>query len=413
MNRESKFAGRGRNGGRLTRRQVMKRSLAGLAGAAAMTIPPLTRISAQTSATSFDIGQRAAAEGIVQREVDSGNVPGIGWSIGNAKETLAEGAVGFRVVSPATPMDAATRCALASVSKQFTATCVYMLRDEGKLSLDAPLADYLPDYRYASKMTLRQVLTMSSGISSDTEACEAPLGGRLDNTALIENLNRLELQFPPGCAPPPPPFPPCRGAHFAYSNCAYDVAGAVVAKLSGMAFGRFVEKRIFKPLGMNSSYQLGTRTDPDFAQGYAPDGKGWKPAPFSDADKTFASGNLASNRSDMQRWDRALLNATLLPKTSMEEMFTIATLSSGAKTIYASGWFIEPSGLIWHIGALGGYGTVNALVPSTGHAIVLLGNTTPGERWKPWEVAREIYNTTKLGPTLPDFLPLALTTVPQ
>ncbi|HEX4571679.1 MAG TPA: serine hydrolase domain-containing protein, partial [Dongiaceae bacterium] len=84
----------------------------------------------------------------------------------------------------------------ASLSKQFTATCVYMLRDEGKLSLDALLSDYLPDYRYASKLTLHQVLTMSSGISPDTEACEAPLGSRFDDTALIENLNRLELQFP-------------------------------------------------------------------------------------------------------------------------------------------------------------------------------------------------------------------------
>src|SRR5215469_3887198 len=177
--RKSNAAGRGR----LTRRQVIKSGLAG----AAMTMPPLARISAQTSSPPFSAEQRAAAERILQREVDSGNVPGIGWSIGTAKETLAEGAVGLRVVSPATPVDAATRFALASVSKQFTATSVFMLRDEGKLSLDAPLADYLPSYRHASKMTLRQVLTMSSGISSDTEACEAPLGSRFDETALIEN----------------------------------------------------------------------------------------------------------------------------------------------------------------------------------------------------------------------------------
>jgi CubicO group peptidase (beta-lactamase class C family) len=249
-------------------------------------------------------------------------------------------------------------------------------------------------------MTLRQVLTMSSGISPDTEACEAPLGSRFDDTALIENLNRLELQFPPG-------------THFNYSNCAYDLAGAVVAKLSGMAFVRFVEERIFKSLGMTSSYQLGTRTDHDFAQGYAPDGKGWRPAPVAEADKTFASGNLASNPSDMQRWDRAMLNATLLPKKSLEEMFTVPTLSSGAKTIYASGWVIEPGGPIWHAGALEGYGNANVLVPATGHSIVLLGNTAPGDRWKPWEVAREIYNTAKLGPALPAFLPIVLTTVPN
>jgi D-alanyl-D-alanine carboxypeptidase len=265
---ESAFVGRGGKGG-LTRRQAIKRTLAGLTGGVALTIPPLAKLSAQSAAplaTPLTPEQLAIAERILQREVDSGNVPGIAWSIGNAAGTLAEGGVGLRAVSPAAPMGAATRCALASVSKQFAAACIYMLRDEGKLSLDAPLADYVPAYRYASKMNLRQVLTMSSGISSDTDACEAPVGNRLDDTALIENLNRMELQFPPG-------------AHFAYSNCAYDVAGAVVAKLSGMPFGHFVEARIFKPLGMASSYQLGTRADSDFAEGYSPDGKGWKPAP--------------------------------------------------------------------------------------------------------------------------------------
>ena len=106
MNHESKLVGRG---GRLTRRQVLKRSLAGAAGAAAMTIPPLARISAQTSASLLDAGQRAAVERILQHEIDAGNVPGIGWSIGTAKEMLAEGGVGLRVESPATPVDAATR----------------------------------------------------------------------------------------------------------------------------------------------------------------------------------------------------------------------------------------------------------------------------------------------------------------
>ncbi|HEY5088877.1 MAG TPA: serine hydrolase domain-containing protein, partial [Polyangia bacterium] len=358
----------------------------------------LSAHASASSATPLGPELRARVEPILRHEVDSGNVPGIAWSIGNSAGTLAQGAVGLRVVSPAAPMDAATRCALASVSKQFAAACVYMLRDDGKLSLEAPLSEYVPTYRYANKMTLRQVLTMSSGISSDTDACEAPVGNLMDESALIENLNRMELEFPPG-------------AHFAYSNCAYDVAGAVVAKLSGMPFGRFVEERIFKPLGMSSSHQLGVRADSDFAEGYGPDGKGWKRAPASAADKTFASGNLVSNAADMQRWDRALLNATLLSRKTLKEMFTLNRLSSRATAIYASGWFVEPNGAIWHGGALEGYGTANVLVPASGHAMVLLGNTHPGERWRPWDVAREIYNEAKLGPPLSPFMPIVHTTV--
>ena len=376
-------------------------SVVGLAGGTALTIP--AGAFAQSSASPAPLvgtELKALAERILQREVDRGIVPGIGWSIGNGKEILVEGAVGLRVVSPAVPVGVATRFAIASVSKQFTAVCVYLLRDQGKLTLDAPLSDYLPDYRYASKVTLRQILTMSSGISSNMEACEAPIGDRLDDTVVVENLDRMEPDFPPG-------------AHFTYCNCGYDLAGALVAKLSGMSFARFVEEHIFKPLGMASSYQLGTRDDPDFAEGYKTAGNGWEPEPATAADKVFASGNLASNASDLQRWDRALLNATLLSRKSMDEMFTVPTLSSGAKTIYASGWFVEPGGVIWHGGELPGYGAANVLVPASGHALVLLGNArgAPDGPWKPWEVAREIYNAAKLGPALPAFAPIVGTTV--
>jgi CubicO group peptidase (beta-lactamase class C family) len=389
--------------GTLTRRDAIRSSLAGLAGATAAAMLPLRSVLAQSSpspAPPFTADQRAVAERILQREVDSGAVPGIGWSIGDASGTLAEGGVGLRVVSPAVPVGVATRFAIASVSKQFTAACIFLLRDQGKLSLDAPLSDYLPDYQYASKVTLRRILTMSSGIPSDMEACEAPIGNRLDDTVVAENLNRLEPDFAPG-------------AHFTYNSCGYDLAGALVAKLSGMSFARFVEEHIFKPLRMSSSYQLGTRDDLDFAEGYVAEGDGWKLEPATAADRIFASGNLASNASDMQRWDRALLNATLLSRKSLDEMFAVPTLSSGAETIYASGWFIEPNGVVWHGGALLGYGAANVLIPGSGHAIVLLGNTAPFGRWEPWDVAREIYNTLGLGPTLSAFRPIVFSTVPK
>jgi D-alanyl-D-alanine carboxypeptidase len=385
--------------GTLTRRAALKGSVA---GGAAMAMPPLTSAFAQSPVTPFSVDQKAAAQRIVQREVDSGVVPGVAWSIGNSKEILAEGAAGLRVVSPAAPVSPATRFAIASVSKQFTAACVYLLRDQGKLSLDAPLSDYLPEYRYASKMTLRQMLQMRSGISYDMDACEAAIGGRLDDKVVVDNLNRMQ----PDSAP---------GEHFTYSNCAYDVAGVVVAKLSGMSFGQFIDEYIFKPLGMSSSYQLGARNDPDFAEGYGKKGKGWKPEPATAADKVFASGNLASTVADLQRWDRALLNATLLPRKTLDEVFSVPTLTSGARTIYASGWFVEPSGVIWHGGQLPGYGAANVLVPATGHALVVLGNTVGAHAgpWKPWDIAREIYNATGLGPALPAFLPIVGTTLPN
>jgi CubicO group peptidase (beta-lactamase class C family) len=130
-----------------------------------------------------------------------------------------------------------------------------------------------------------------------------------------------------------------------------------------------------------------------------------KPAPPTLADRTFASGNLVSTASDMQRWNRALLNAELLSTETSKDMYRIPD----SQMHYASGSFVEPAGPIWHGGALDGYGTVNLLVPTTGHAIVILGNSQPG-RWKPEEIARQIYNEASLGPPLSPFRSRARTT---
>lgn len=375
-------------------RDLSRRHLAfGFSALSLLALAPAAR------ARPFDAGQRAIVERILQREVDNGIVPGIAWSIGDRSETLAEGAVGRRAVAPDSPMLLSTHCPLASVSKQFTAACVLLLRDDGRLSLDAPLSAYLPDYKYASRTTLRQVLTMTSGIPVDA-SCEAPVQDRVDDKTLVANLNDMKLDFEPG-------------AHFAYSNCGYDLAGVVVARVSGMPFDRFIEERVFRPLAMSSSYMLGNHRETNFAEGYAAQGGGWKPAPLTPGDRLYASGNLASTAGDMQRWNRAILNATLLPRATLKEMFTVPALGSAARSIYAAGLFIEPNGAIWHAGGLAGYGTVNILVPASGHAIVLLGNTMPHGRWKPWDVGREIYNALALGPAMAAFEQMRATTLPK
>jgi D-alanyl-D-alanine carboxypeptidase len=221
----------------------------------------------------------------------------------------------------------------------------------------------------------------------------------MDDATVIANLNRHKLDFAPG-------------SHFAYSNCAYDVAGAVVARVAGMSYARFIAENFFEPLGMSSSYVLGSRSDDNFAQGYAREDHRWKSAPANAADRTFASGNLVSTAGDMQRWDRSLLNATILSRASLRKMFEVPTLVGRAHTHYASGWFVEPSGAVWHGGSLAGYGTVNFLVPSSGYAIVLLANTEPSEKWKPQDTAREIYNGAALGPPLPPLLRRTPSTAP-
>ncbi|MFZ0917497.1 MAG: serine hydrolase domain-containing protein, partial [Candidatus Udaeobacter sp.] len=188
-----------------------------------------------------------------------------------------------------------------------------------------------------------------------------------------------------------------------------NVAGFVIARASKMSYASFIEENFFKPLGMTSSYQLGTRNETNFAQGYGKETHGWKPEPATPADKAFASGNLVSTPGDMQYWNRSLLNATVLSRETLKKIFTVPT----AHMHYASGWFVEASGVMWHGGTLAGYGTNNMLVPGTGYAITLLSNTPQNDHWKPADTAIDMYNAASLGPKLPPLLKRSRTTAPH
>jgi CubicO group peptidase (beta-lactamase class C family) len=328
-------------------------------------------------------------ERILRRLVAARALPGVSYSIGDAGATLCEGAFGLRTVDPQLPMAADTRCPLASVSQQVASAAAYLLQQLGELSVTAPVSKYLPEYVNGDKMKVFDVLTMRSGISADDNACEQPIEGRIYDSTLIANLNGKKLDFTPGRS-------------FAYSNCGFDVVGAVVARVSGMPYTAFIDQHFFRPLGMTNSYALGSRVaDPNFAAGYARARRDWKAAGPTPADAAFASSNLVSTADDMQHWNRSLLNATVLSRDSLRQMFMVPAAPGSVDGHYASGWFVEPSGVIWHRGALAGYGTVNMLIPKTGYAITVLGNTAPNARWKPEEIAREIYNAAALGPALP------------
>jgi CubicO group peptidase (beta-lactamase class C family) len=349
--------------------------------------------------SALGAGQLSAIDRLLPDQIGQDRVPGLSCAIGTAGAVIHTAGFGRRSISPTAPMTASTRCALGSISKQFVSACCYLLQQEGKLSLDAPLSDVLPDYAQAHNMTLHQVLTMRSGIPIDNEAGERAIDGRMDEQTLVANLNRASLDFTPG-------------EHYAYSNCGYDIAGAVISRVAGMPYAQFLTDRILRPLGMNQTAVLPANPDGDFAYGYARSGDAWIAAPPSAADRIFASGNLASTLADMQLWNQSLLRATLLSQTSLNAMLSVPHLTSGAQSNYASGWFIEPSGVFWHGGTLAGYGTANVLVPTTGHSIVIFGNTGTSERWAPTNLARQIYNAAELGPALPPFVARILPTLP-
>jgi CubicO group peptidase (beta-lactamase class C family) len=176
-------------------------------------------------------------------------IPGVAHGVVIDGELAHTGAVGVRDAAGADPEDPPgpdSVFRIASVTKSITAMCLLVLRDEGRLSLDDPVAGYVPQLaslRYPTldsvPVTLRQLLTMSGGLVEDDAWADRQLG------ASQEALTAwLAAGVPLSAAP---------GVAFEYSNLGYAILGRAIANVAGVPYRRFAEERILQPLGMSST----------------------------------------------------------------------------------------------------------------------------------------------------------------
>src|SRR5437868_3756382 len=195
-----------------------------------------------------------------------------------------------------TPAAPEMRYSIGSISKQFTATAILLLQEQGKLSLDDKVSKYIPDLTRANEVTIRQLLSHTSGYQDYWPQDYVPPFMLTTVTAknILDRWARIPLDFDPG-------------TKWQYSNTNFVIAGLIVEKASGMKFLDFLTKNIFTPLQMKSVMNIDqetlTQTD---ATGYlryalgppriAPkEGKGW----------LFAAGELAMPTGDLAKWDIA------------------------------------------------------------------------------------------------------------
>jgi CubicO group peptidase (beta-lactamase class C family) len=186
---------------------------------------------------------------------------------------------------------------LGSLTKQFTATLVLMLQEDGKLKLTDPVNKYLPDAPKSwSSITIAQLLGHVSGIANFTDD-ERFTVWRMSPHTLAEELAFIEAK--------PTRFEP--GSKFEYSNSNYEVLGAIIEKVSGRSYAEILEQRIFRPLGMKNTgldedeLILGKR-----AQGYQPGKGGLEHARSESMTVPWAAGSIYSTTSDLLRWERGL-----------------------------------------------------------------------------------------------------------
>ena len=261
---------------------------------------------------------------------------------------------------------------LGSITKQFTAVGILMLADEGKLSVDDEITKYLPDYpTQGKKITIEHLLTHTSGIVSYTSkpGYVANMAQDLSLTRMIDSFKNDPLEFEPG-------------SRYRYNNSGYLLLGAIIEKVSGQPYAKFVEQRIFVPLGMtHTAYEGFERTKGPSAAGHTRTESGFGPASPLSMSQPYAAGALVSTVDDLARWDAAIGSGKLLKPASWKRAFTPYRLLDGKETSYGYGWEIGklqgvPS--IVHGGAINGFATYAMRLPEQKVYVAVLANSDSG-----------------------------------
>jgi CubicO group peptidase (beta-lactamase class C family) len=277
-------------------------------------------------------------------------------------------AYGSARLEPKTPASPSMRYSIGSVSKQFTATAILMLAEEGKLSLDDPVARFLPGLTQAKDVRIRQLLSHTSGYQDYWPQDYVPPFMKTETTAaaILDRWAKRPLDFPPG-------------SQYQYSNTAYVAAGLVIEKASGMPLMDFLQQRVFQPLDMRSVLDTDrgrlTESDPT---GYLRYGLGpLRPAPKEGKGWLFAAGELSMTAEDLAKWNVGMIERRLLKPASYAEMQRAVLLTNGVASAYGLGVNVANVNghrLIGHGGEVSGFTTTNAVFPDDRAAVSVLVN---------------------------------------
>lgn len=255
-----------------------------------------------------------------------------------------------------------TTMLIGSVSKQFCAAAIMLLRDQGKLSVDDTLDKYFPEYSNGKDITLKNLLSMRSGIPDMVN--EGKVDGissdktDAENTALIKEwIFSQPLFFEPDSS-------------YAYSNSNYFLLGNIVEQVSGQTYIDFIRKNFFEPLGMtHSGFVDEIRNLPEWASGLTYDSMN---AGEVAAGLTKGAGDIASNAPDMEKWMTGLSSGKVISLDSYREMTTDYSPDFAMKYGYGlSGCF---DGGVGHSGAIGTYTAMDYINEEHGYNLFIASN---------------------------------------
>ena len=284
----------------------------------------------------------------IKTEMQRQKIPGIALAVIKDGKAILEKGYGLANVEHSVPVKIDTVFESGSVGKQFTATAVMMLVEEGRIGLDEKISRYLGEVPDSWKpVTVRQLLSHTGGFTDYPDDFDF----RKDYTEdeLLKRSQAIPLAFRPG-------------DKWQYSNLGFVTLGILIHKVTGKFYGDFIDEQIFKPLGMKTARVINEADIiPNRAAGYRLEKGELKNQEWvSPTLNTTADGSLYLSLGDMEKWDAALYTEKLLRRSSLEQMWTPVKLNNGKPQEYGFGWALKKVNghrLIEHGGAWQGFKT--------------------------------------------------------
>ena len=294
--------------------------------------------------------------------------PSVSIAVASGGEVVYAKAYGKARLAPDQAATPATRYAIDSVSKEFTASAILKLQEAGKLSLDDKVAKYFPELASADQVTIRQILSHTAGYRDywPQDFVTIEMGHPTTVRAVLDEWGKKPLDFAPG-------------TDWQYSNTGFVIAGAIIEKVSGQPLVDFLRANIFTPLKMEGVTDADQRAlGPADAGAYTRMAGGpVRPAPKEGAGWLFAAGELAMAPSELAKWDISLMARSLLTPASYDALYTPIKLTGGRDSHYSLGLDVrETRGRlrISHGGGGSGFLAANVMYPAEKLAVIAFTN---------------------------------------
>jgi CubicO group peptidase (beta-lactamase class C family) len=310
----------------------------------------------------YGLARADQVDDIVKSEMTEQHIPGLALAVMKDGHIVRSGGYGLANVEWNIPVTTNTVFKIGSISKQFLASAMMILVQEGKIRLEDGVHKYIPEAPAAWRgITVRHLLSHTNGIVREGPAF-SPFKAQPD-IDVIRSTFPLALQFAPG-------------EQWRYSNTAYFTVAEIISRVSAEPWAKFLDERIFQPTGMTATRTTTWRElVPNRADGYE-----WEDGKLKRAMEYLAvrpSGAFISTVEDLAKWDAALYTDSPLTDASREKMWTPVTLNNGSSAAYGLGWEIQTRGgkrSVHHGGTLSGFKSHIARFPEERISFVVLTN---------------------------------------